>query len=88
MVATLSDKTPDLNDILKLFSDRLGNEITRAAAVVAVGVIAEARVDLRPILSDTVKKLASFLRKANRALKTATIHSLSGERRDEYFLLR
>lgn len=42
----------------------------------AVGVVAEAHVRLDAVLADYVRKLASFLRKANRALKTASIHSL------------
>jgi cullin-associated NEDD8-dissociated protein 1 len=77
VVATLGTKLKNSADVLKLFNDRLGNEITRAAAVAAVGVMAEARVDLSSVLVDFVRKLSSFLRKANRSLKTSSIHSLA-----------
>ncbi len=77
VVATVGSKTPDLPNVLKTLADRLNNEITRSAAVAAIGVIAEAKVDISSVLADCVKKLASFMRKSNRALKTSSIHSLS-----------
>ncbi len=40
-------------------------------------VIADAKVDISVILADAVRKLSSFLRKANRTLKTTSINSLS-----------
>ena len=77
VVATIGDKCPELESVLQLLSDRLTNEITRSAAVTAFGVIAEAKVDIKCVLSDVVGKLASFMRKANRSLKTSSIASLS-----------
>lgn len=56
---------------LPLFLDRLRNEVTRLSTVRALTMIAASplRVDLGPILSDTIPQLGSFLRKNQRALK-------------------
>lgn len=78
VVATIGAKTPDLSEVLKTLSERLNNEITRQAAVNAVCVISDSKLpEFKLVLADSVRKLASFLRKANRSLKTTSIHSLS-----------
>jgi cullin-associated NEDD8-dissociated protein 1 len=58
--------------------DRLSNEITRLTAVKALETIASSRlqIDLSPILSESIKELSSFLRKANRQLKQSSLSAL------------
>ncbi|CAH0405459.1 unnamed protein product [Chilo suppressalis] len=60
---------------LPIFLERLRNEITRLTTVKALTKIAASplRIDLRPILSDAVPILGSFLRKNQRALKLSTL---------------
>ncbi|XP_061385735.1 cullin-associated NEDD8-dissociated protein 1 [Danaus plexippus] len=60
---------------LPIFLERLRNEITRLTTVKALTKIASSplRIDLRPILSDAVPILGSFLRKNQRALKLSTL---------------
>ncbi|XP_045773917.1 cullin-associated NEDD8-dissociated protein 1 [Maniola jurtina] len=60
---------------LPIFLERLRNEITRLTTVKALTKIASSplRIDLRPILSDVVPILGSFLRKNQRALKLSTL---------------
>lgn len=60
---------------LPIFLDRLKNEITRLTAVKALIRIAssELKIDLSPILSDSLPVLASFLRKNQRALKLSSL---------------
>ena len=77
VVATIGDKTPNLQDLLKTLADRLSNDVTCSAAVLAVGVIADAKVNIDSILTVTVQKLASFLRRVDRSLKTSSINSLN-----------
>lgn len=56
---------------LPIFLERLRNEVTRLSAVKALIMIAGSplRVNLTPILPETVQLLGSFLRKNQRALK-------------------
>ncbi|CAG9796700.1 unnamed protein product [Diatraea saccharalis] len=60
---------------LPIFLERLRNEITRLTTVKALTKVASSplRIDLRPILSDAVPILGSFLRKNQRALKLSTL---------------
>jgi cullin-associated NEDD8-dissociated protein 1 len=56
-------------------SFRLKNEITRLTAVKALIRIAssELKINLRPILADSLPILAGFLRKNQRALKLSSL---------------
>ncbi|KAL4716046.1 hypothetical protein ACJJTC_002811 [Scirpophaga incertulas] len=60
---------------LPIFLERLRNEITRLTTVKALTKVASSplRIDLRPILTDAVPILGSFLRKNQRALKLSTL---------------
>ncbi|XP_068626901.1 cullin-associated NEDD8-dissociated protein 1 [Battus philenor] len=60
---------------LPILLERLRNEITRLTTVKALTKVASSplRIDLRPILSDAVPILGSFLRKNQRALKLSTL---------------
>ncbi|XP_048590232.1 cullin-associated NEDD8-dissociated protein 1 [Nematostella vectensis] len=64
---------------LPIFLDRLRNEITRLTTVKAYTLVAGSplRIDLSPILSDSMPILASFLRKNQRALKLSTLTALN-----------
>ncbi|XP_012948000.4 cullin-associated NEDD8-dissociated protein 1 isoform X2 [Anas platyrhynchos] len=68
----------DLQPTLKIFLERLKNEITRLTTVKALTLIASSplKIDLRPILGDGFPILASFLRKNQRALKLSTLTAL------------
>ncbi|NXL59661.1 CAND1 protein, partial [Chordeiles acutipennis] len=68
----------DLQPTLKIFLERLKNEITRLTAVKALTLIANSplKIDLRPILGEGFPILASFLRKNQRALKLSTLTAL------------
>ncbi|NXI58463.1 CAND1 protein, partial [Chloroceryle aenea] len=68
----------DLQPTLKIFLERLKNEITRLTTVKALTLIAGSplKIDLRPILGEGFPILASFLRKNQRALKLSTLTAL------------
>ncbi|NWY72366.1 CAND1 protein, partial [Erithacus rubecula] len=68
----------DLQPTLKIFLERLKNEITRLTTVKALTLIANSplQIDLRPILGEGLPILASFLRKNQRALKLSTLNAL------------
>ncbi|KAM6301080.1 cullin-associated NEDD8-dissociated protein 1-like [Aegotheles albertisi] len=68
----------DLQPTLKIFLERLKNEITRLTTVKALTLIASSplKIDLRPILAEGFPILASFLRKNQRALKLSTLTAL------------
>ncbi|XP_030356585.1 cullin-associated NEDD8-dissociated protein 1-like isoform X2 [Strigops habroptila] len=68
----------DLQPTLKIFLERLKNEITRLTTVKALTLIASSplKIDLRPILGEGFPILASFLRKNQRALKLSTLTAL------------
>ncbi|KAG8058202.1 hypothetical protein GUJ93_ZPchr0002g24109 [Zizania palustris] len=57
----------------------MGNEITRLTAVKAFAVIAKSplRIDLSCVLDHVISELTAFLRKANRALRQATLGTLN-----------
>ncbi|XP_032997027.1 cullin-associated NEDD8-dissociated protein 1-like [Lacerta agilis] len=79
IVCNLGDYlSSDLQPTLKIFLERLKNEITRLTTVKALTLIASSplRIDLRPILAEGFPILASFLRKNQRALKLSTLTAL------------
>lgn len=55
----------DIPQVLKIFLDRLNNEITRLTTVKALENIGNSKlhIDLNPILQPTIKELSTFLRK-------------------------
>ncbi|XP_047046151.1 cullin-associated NEDD8-dissociated protein 1-like [Lolium rigidum] len=69
----------ELPSCLPILVDRMGNEITRLTAVKAFAVIASSplRIDLKCVLDHVVSELTAFLRKANRALRQATLGTLN-----------
>uniref|UniRef100_A0A8C8EIE9 TATA-binding protein interacting (TIP20) domain-containing protein n=1 Tax=Oncorhynchus tshawytscha TaxID=74940 RepID=A0A8C8EIE9_ONCTS len=69
----------DLQPTLQIFLERLKNEITRLTAVKTLTLIATSplRIDLRPLLTEGIPILASFLRKNQRALKLSTLTALN-----------
>ena len=60
---------------LPIFLDRLKNEITRLTAVKALISIAKSdlKIELKPILAESMPILAGFLRKNQRALKMSSL---------------
>lgn len=80
IVSTFGDHlNAELPACLPVLVDRMGNEITRLTAVKAFAVIATSplRVDLSCVLEQVVAELTAFLRKANRALRQATLGTLN-----------
>ncbi|MBN3288303.1 CAND1 protein, partial [Polyodon spathula] len=68
----------ELQPTLKIFLERLKNEITRLTTVKTLTLIAGSslKIDLKPVLAEGVPILASFLRKNHRALKLMTLIAL------------
>ncbi|XP_054801363.1 cullin-associated NEDD8-dissociated protein 1 [Prosopis cineraria] len=80
VVSTFGDYlSADLPACLPVLVDRMGNEITRLTAVKAFAVIAASplKVDLSCVLDQVIAELTAFLRKANRALRQATLGTLN-----------
>ncbi|VAH40601.1 unnamed protein product [Triticum turgidum subsp. durum] len=80
VIATFGDGLQrELPSCLPILVDRMGNEITRLTAVKAFAVIANSplRIDLSCVLDHVVSELTAFLRKANRALRQATLGTLN-----------
>ncbi|WOL01566.1 cullin-associated NEDD8-dissociated protein 1 [Canna indica] len=80
VISTFGDNLQrDLPACLPILVDRMGNEITRLTAVKAFAVIANSplRIDLSCVLEQVVSELTTFLRKANRALRQATLGTLN-----------
>ncbi|KAK3025449.1 hypothetical protein RJ639_041335 [Escallonia herrerae] len=80
VVATFGDNLrADLPTCLPVLVDRMGNEITRLTAVKAFAVIAASslHLDLSCVLDHVIAELTAFLRKANRALRQATLGTLN-----------
>ena len=76
IVAHLGDQLKsELGNCLPIFLDRLKNEITRLTAVKALISIAksELKIELKPILAESMPILAGFLRKNQRALKMSSL---------------
>ncbi|KAL3620764.1 Cullin-associated NEDD8-dissociated protein 1 [Castilleja foliolosa] len=80
VVSTFGDQLGgELPACLPVLVDRMGNEITRLTAVKAFAVIAASplHLDLSCILEHVISELTAFLRKANRALRQATLGTLN-----------
>ncbi|GAB2283803.1 Cullin-associated NEDD8-dissociated protein 1 [Dionaea muscipula] len=80
IISTFGDNlTSDLPTCLPVLLDRMGNEITRLTAVKAFAVIAASplRIDISSVLENVIAELTAFLRKANRALRQATLGTLN-----------
>ncbi|KAJ8260325.1 hypothetical protein GJAV_G00179670 [Gymnothorax javanicus] len=80
MICHLGDHLgPDLQPTLQIFLERLKNEITRLTTVKTLTLVAGSplKVDLKPVLTEGVPILASFLRKNQRALKLCTLTALT-----------
>ncbi|PON60377.1 Coatomer beta subunit [Parasponia andersonii] len=80
VVSTFGDNLKaELPTCLPVLVDRMGNEITRLTAVKAFAVIAASplQIDLSCVLEQVITELTAFLRKANRALRQATLGTLN-----------
>lgn len=80
VVSTFGDHLgAELPTCLPVLVDRMGNEITRLTAVKAFAVIAASplHLDLSCVLEHVISELTAFLRKANRALRQATLGTLN-----------
>ncbi|GLJ25166.1 hypothetical protein SUGI_0481390 [Cryptomeria japonica] len=80
VISTFGDNLQvELPACLPLLVDRMGNEITRLTAVKAFAVIAGSplRIDLTCVLEHVFAELTTFLRKANRALRQASLGTLN-----------
>lgn len=80
VIATFGDNlTSELPTCLAVLLDRMGNEITRLTTVKAFAVIASSplRIDMSSVLENVTAELTAFLRKANRALRQATLGTLN-----------
>ncbi|KAL9273514.1 Cullin-associated NEDD8-dissociated protein 1-like protein, partial [Drosera capensis] len=80
VIATFGDNlTSKLPNCLAVLLDRMGNEITRLTTVKAFAVIASSplRIDISSVLENVTAELTAFLRKANRALRQATLGTLN-----------
>ncbi|KAI4367061.1 hypothetical protein MLD38_022842 [Melastoma candidum] len=80
VISTFGDNLREqLPACLPVLVDRMGNEITRLTAVKAFAVIAASplKVDLSCVLDHVIAELTAFLRKANRALRQATLGTLN-----------
>uniref|UniRef100_A0A5B7AZF6 Cullin-associated NEDD8-dissociated protein 1 n=1 Tax=Davidia involucrata TaxID=16924 RepID=A0A5B7AZF6_DAVIN len=80
VVSTFGDNLrAELPACLPVLVDRMGNEITRLTAVKAFAVIAASplKIDLSCVLEHVIAELTAFLRKANLALRQATLGTLN-----------
>ncbi|KAH6772632.1 cullin-associated and neddylation dissociated [Perilla frutescens var. hirtella] len=80
VVSTFGDHLgTELPSCLPVLVDRMGNEITRLTAVKAFAVIAASplHLDISCVLEHVISELTAFLRKANRALRQATLGTLN-----------
>ncbi|VFQ60675.1 unnamed protein product [Cuscuta campestris] len=80
VVSTFGDHLQtELPTCLPVLVDRMGNEITRLTAVKAFAVIAASplHLDLSCVIEQVIAELTAFLRKANRALRQATLGTLN-----------
>jgi len=66
----------NLKQVLPVLLDRLRNEITRLTTCKALATIAENKVDISPILADSVEELALYLRKFSRPLRQSALVTL------------
>ncbi|KAK9816878.1 hypothetical protein WJX72_006469 [[Myrmecia] bisecta] len=78
-LATLGDVLkPEVPKVLKILLERLRNEITRLAAVKALTLLAGSPLDLdlSPVAAPALLDLTTFLRKANRPLRQASLAAM------------
>lgn len=68
-----------ISEVLGILLDRLKNDMTRLTAVRAFGTIAKTPLplDLSPIVPQALAELTTFLRKANRQLRLASLSALT-----------
>jgi len=84
LLSTLHGKlnSDQVNQLLSLILQRLNNESTRIAAIKAISVIVvdtsdgSDKLDLSPILNETVSELASLLRQNSRGVKQSALQCL------------
>ncbi|RLO07596.1 hypothetical protein DYB28_000406 [Aphanomyces astaci] len=79
IVASLGDHlTSALPVVLPLIQERVQNEITRIAAIKALGIIARSplQLDLSIVLADVVTSLSQLLRQQSRTLKQTALDTL------------
>ena len=76
---------PQLETLLKLLVEKLRNETTRIAAIKTISKVAEGdtesmnddnKIDLSPILGESISVMGSFLKHQNRSLKQHALASL------------
>ena len=68
----------EVPEVLPVLLERLRNEITRVTTVRTFQQLASARMDMQlgPVLQPVVAELCSFLRKASRPLRQASLQAL------------
>ncbi|ETV95460.1 hypothetical protein H310_10940 [Aphanomyces invadans] len=79
LLATLGDHlTSELPVVLPLIQERVQNEITRIAAIKALGIIARSplKLDLTNVLVDVITTLAQMMRQQSRTLKQTALDTL------------
>jgi len=80
IIANLGDELKaETPECLKILVERLSNEITRVVSIKALATIASSplKIDLNPILTETVNQLSAFLRQNNRQLKQSSLITLT-----------
>uniref|UniRef100_A0AAY4B1Y3 TOG domain-containing protein n=1 Tax=Denticeps clupeoides TaxID=299321 RepID=A0AAY4B1Y3_9TELE len=80
IVSHLGDQLgADLQPTLQILLERLKNEITRLTAVKTLTTVAQSflKIDLRPILPESIPIMATFLRKNQRALRLGSLAALN-----------
>jgi cullin-associated NEDD8-dissociated protein 1 len=81
LVTTLGNllSSDQISTVLSLLLERLGNEITRTAALKTLGKIASSplKIDISSILSEATEQLAHFLRQNSRSLKLCVLETIS-----------
>ncbi|KAK9861770.1 hypothetical protein WJX84_007141 [Apatococcus fuscideae] len=79
IIACLGDVLlPEVPQALRVLLDRLRNDITRLTAVKAITTVAHSPlpVDLNLVIEPVLTELTSFMRKANRPLKQASLSAM------------
>jgi len=66
----------DLRNIETRLDQQLDNEVTRSAAVVAIGLIANGNQDISYILSNSMNKIKSLTRQVDKGIRHKTLETL------------